>query len=254
MAKNWDDGITHDHPALGRRRYLLGAAGVIAAVLAPRSTDAQAQSEQALDRAQDRAMADFTPPGAIPVAVLLDEGATIIDFAGAWDAFKAATDEKAGFRIFSVAPTKQPIHTMGALALLPEYTFADAPQPRVIVIPGQGGGRDPAKLEWIRKASRAADHVMSVCTGSFILAHTGLLADAVATTHHGAYDLFEKTFPKIRLLRDVPFVVSGRFSSASAGISGIDLALYVIRRYLGSAAAEATADYLGHRSTAWRKP
>jgi transcriptional regulator GlxA family with amidase domain len=193
-----------------------------------------------------------TPPNAIAVAVLLDEGATIIDFAGPWDAFKAATDETLEFHIFSVAPKKGPLQTMGGLTLLPDYTFADAPQPQVIVIPAQGGGKDPAKLEWIRSVSRTADHVMSACTGSFVLARTGLLDGGIATTHPGAYDLFEQTFPKVKLRRDAPFVLSGKFSSASAGISGIDLALYIVSRYRDTGVAEEISLFMGHHSNMWR--
>jgi transcriptional regulator GlxA family with amidase domain len=84
------------------------------------------------------------------------------------------------------------------------------------------------------------------------MARTGLLDDGVATTHHEAYDLFEESFPNVRLRRDVPFVVSGKFSSASAGMAGIDLALHIISRYKGSAEAEAVAKFMGHRSNGWR--
>ena len=193
-----------------------------------------------------------TAPALIPVAVLLDKGATIIDFAGPWDAFKAATDEQAGFHVFAVAPTREPLHTMGGLTLLPDYTFEDAPKPTVIVIPAQGGGRDPAKLEWIRNASQAAEHVMSVCTGACVLARTDLLDDRIATTHPEAYDLFEQTFPKIRLERNVPFVVSGKFSSAFAGLAGVDLALHIVSQYHDLAATETAAAFLGHHSNAWK--
>jgi transcriptional regulator GlxA family with amidase domain len=199
-------------------------------------------------------MVELSSPNTIEVAVLLDQGATIIDFAGPWDAFKAATDEQAGFHVFAVAPTRQPIWTMGGLTLLPDYTFADVPQAKVIVIPAQGGGKDPAKLEWIRSASRNAEQVMSVCTGAFVLARTGLLDEGVATTHHEAYDLFEETFPRVRLRRNVPFVVSGKFSSASAGMAGVDLALHIVSGYKGTAEAEAVAKYMGHSSNGWRNP
>jgi hypothetical protein len=103
---------------------------------------------------------EMSPSDLIEVAVLLDNGATIIDFAGPWDAFMDATDEQAGFHVFAVAPTKGPIQTMGGLTLVPDYTFADAPQPKVIVIPAQGGGKDPAKLEWIRSAARASHRIL----------------------------------------------------------------------------------------------
>jgi transcriptional regulator GlxA family with amidase domain len=120
-------------------------------------------------------MSDLVPPNVIPVAVLLDEGATIIDFAGPWDAFKAAADEKAEFHIFAVAPTRPPIQMMGGLTLLPDYTFEDAPLAKVVVIPAQGGGRDPAKLEWIRTASGPADRGLGrkVMQGAWVENHRG---------------------------------------------------------------------------------
>jgi len=42
---------------------------------------------------------------------------------------------------------------------------------------------------------------MSVCTGAFVLAETGLLDEKTATTHHGSYSAFAAAFPKVKLLR-----------------------------------------------------
>ena len=75
------------------------------------------------------------------------------------------------------------------MRIVPDYTFANAPQPKVLVMGAQAGGRQPAdttdaKVEWIRHVAGGADIVMSVCTGAFLLARTGLLDGLSATTHH----------------------------------------------------------------------
>ena len=81
-------------------------------------------------------------------------------------------------------PKASTVTASGGLKLVPDYTFENAPAPKVIVIPAQSGD---AMLEWIRKSAKTADVVMSVCTGAFILAKTGLLSGKAATTHHGSY-------------------------------------------------------------------
>ena len=61
-------------------------------------------------------------------------------------------------------------------------------------------------FDWLRKTSETADVIMSVCTGAFILAKSGLIDGKTATTHHGFYESFAKEFPKIELKRGRRFV------------------------------------------------
>jgi transcriptional regulator GlxA family with amidase domain len=83
-----------------------------------------------------------------------------------------------------------------------------------------------------------------VCTGAYVLAETGLLDGRTATTHHGSWDDFASTFPKVRLVRGRRFVEHEHVATAGGLTSGIDLALRVVERYLGRAAADETARYM----------
>ena len=113
------------------------------------------------------------PSGPIPVAFVLSEGAVMIDFAGPWEVFQDVylphrgkdMDEQMPFRLYTVAETKAPIRISGGLQVVPDYTFGDAPPPKVVVIPAQGGAT-PKMREWIRKSAPRADLIMSVCTGA----------------------------------------------------------------------------------------
>jgi transcriptional regulator GlxA family with amidase domain len=89
---------------------------------------------------------------------------------------------------------------------------------------------------------------MSVCTGAFVLAQTGLLDGKTATTHHQSWDDFESSFPKITLVRGKRFVEHDHVATAGGLTSGIDLALRVVERYLGAAGAAATARYMEYAS------
>jgi transcriptional regulator GlxA family with amidase domain len=204
-----------------------------------------------------------TLPGAgrISVAFLLDNRATVIDFAGPWEVFQDTTvDSGQAFSLFTVAPVASPIQTTGnvvegtvkGLSITPDFTFETAPQPEIMVIGAQGGGRLPGKIEWIQKMAPGADVVMSVCTGAFVLARAGLLDGLSATTHHDHFDAFESEFPDIPLVRDRRFVENGKIVTAGGLTSGVDAALHVVARRFGNSVAEQTADYLEHDSQGWR--
>ena len=197
----------------------------------------------------------LTPPatGSIPVAFLISPRATVIDFTGPWEVFQdASVDGRGGaaFELFTVAESLEPVTGSGGLKFVPNYTFETAPQPKVIVI-GAQAGRSPALFDWLKGASEKADVVMSVCTGAFILAASGLIDGKTATTHHDFYDRFASQFSKIELKRGLRFVEEKKFSSAGGLTSGIDLALRVVERYFGRNAAQKTAFYMEYQSTSW---
>src|SRR5436305_854694 len=94
------------------------------------------------------------PPahGTIPAAFLMSEGAVMIDFAGPWEAFREAMvpgRQDHPFHLYTVAETTKPIHASGGMQIVPDYTLANAPAPKVIVIPAQSEA-SAAALQWIR--------------------------------------------------------------------------------------------------------
>jgi len=139
------------------------------------------------------------------------------------------------------------------MMIVPNHTFADAPAPQLVVIPAQSAPSD-AMIAWIKEAARTADLTMSVCTGAFVLAKTGLLTGKPATTHHGAYTQFAMEFPDVVLKRGARYVESGKVASSGGLSSGIDLALHVVERYFGRAVARTTADHLEYQGQGWLNP
>ena len=95
---------------------------------------------------------------------------------------------------------------------------------------------------------------MSVCTGAFVLAKTGLLDGKSATTFHGAFNTFAVEFPKIGLKRGARFVENGNLATAGGLSSGIDLALRVVERYYGREIATKTAYNMEYQGQGWMNP
>ena len=198
------------------------------------------------------------PPvqGSIPVAFLISEGAVMIDFTGPWEVFQdvmipGRADHP--FRLYTVSESTSPIHASGGMKIVPDYTFENAPAPKVIVIPAQSQPSE-ATLEWIRKSTKTTNVTMSVCTGAFVLAKTGLLSGKAATTYHGAFVSFASEFPDIHLKRGARFVEDGNLATAGGLSSGIDLALRVVERYFGREVAEKTAYNMEYQGLGWMNP
>jgi transcriptional regulator GlxA family with amidase domain len=192
------------------------------------------------------------PPaqGRIPVAIAISEGVTVIDFAGPWEVFQdTMIGDAMPFQLFTVSEKTETIEASAGLKLVPDYTFANAPECKVVVIPAQKGS--DALHEWLRKVSPATDVTMSVCTGAFQLAKAGLLDGKSAATHHAFLDQLETKFPKVKVQRGVRFVEGEKISTAGGLSSGIDLALRVVERYFGRKAAERTAAYMEYQGTGW---
>jgi putative intracellular protease/amidase/YHS domain-containing protein len=190
--------------------------------------------------------------GQIPVAFAISDGAVVIDFCGPWEVFQDAApmDGKGGFQLYTVAEKKVPIEASGGMKILPNYTFENAPRPKVIVIPAQNGDTE-AMYRWIRESTKTADVTMSVCTGAFVLAKTGLLSGKSATTHHYAYSDLAMKYPDIQVKRGYRFVEEGKIATAGGLTSGMDLALRVVERYYGHDHAMHTALNMEYQGQGW---
>ena len=105
---------------------------------------------------------------------------------------------------------------------------------------------------WIVETHRHAALKMSICTGAFQLAKTGLLDGIPMTTNQQASNNFSKTFPEIDLRRGRRFVESGRIATSGGLSAGIDLALRVVSRYFNEDLAQQTADRMEYVGTGWR--
>lgn len=205
--------------------------------------------------APEESAASLKPVPPIPVAFVISEGAVVIDFCGPWEVFRDVVlpSGEQPFRLYTVSDKTEPIHAGGGMKIVPDYTFTNAPAPKVVVIPAQS---EPSKamLNWIRHVSEKTDVTMSVCTGAFVLAKTGLLDGKSATTYHGAFGSFATRFPNIQLKRGARFVENGNLATAGGLSSGIDLALRVVERYYGRDVAEKTAYNLEYQGKGWLSP
>ena len=88
-------------------------------------------------------------------------------------------------------------------------------------------------VEMMRKQHRKGAEIASFCTGTFLLAATGLLNGKRATTHWAAVDQFNQLFPDVKLISDKILVDEGTIYSSGGAMSYLNLLLYLIEKYCG---------------------
>ena len=172
------------------------------------------------------------------VAILLFNGAEIIDFAGPWEVFGTA-----GFLVHTVAEELEPLTMVFGQKVLPNYSFENSPKADILLVPG-GGLSEPMKnqrlIQWIQAKSKDVSHVMSVCTGAFLLGKAGLLAGQTATATYGMVDDL-LTFPNTKVVYDQRYVDNGKIITTAGLTSGIDGALHLVSKILGRGEAQSVA-------------
>ena len=115
----------------------------------------------------------------------------------------------------------------------------------VLVIPGGAGTRTLIKEEPffnnLRRLSEDASFILSVCTGSALLARCGILEGKRATSNKRAFDWVVSTSDKVHWIRKARWVHDGKFYTSSGISAGMDMTLGFIRDRFGAPAAERIA-------------
>src|SRR5947209_20612871 len=132
-----------------------------------------------------------------------------------------------------------------------EYGFADAPAFDILLIPGGFGTRTAVNnapfLSQLAAASQRADVTATVCTGSALLARTGLLDNRPATSNKLAWNWVLQQGPQVQWIRHARWVDDGTIITSSGVSAGIDMALSLIARLNGRELALAAARFMEYR-------
>lgn len=183
------------------------------------------------------------------VAIVIHQGVELLDWAGPGETFQA-TDEGWTFKVYTVAPSKEPIKSTRFATILPEYSIKDCPPPDILVVPG-GNTRvllkDADFMKWLKDAVPKTQVTLTVCTGAFALAEAGLLDGKEATTHWAAIKPLGEKYPKVKVVADRRVVDQGQIVTSAGVSAGIDGALHVVARLRGYSAAEKAARYMEYR-------
>lgn len=178
------------------------------------------------------------------VAILIMDGLFITEAVAPYDIYAHAGES---IHVYFVAETMEPIVGYYGEKLTPHYTFADAPQADILVIPSgeESRGADlqnTAMLQWVADQAGSAEYVTSNCWGAFTLAGAGLLDGKTVTTFPGYFEELSGAFPAIgTVVEDHRIVRDGNIVTSHGGLAAYESALYVVEELFGETAGDVIA-------------
>jgi transcriptional regulator GlxA family with amidase domain len=137
---------------------------------------------------------------------------------------------QAGYEVVVVGERIEEMATDTTMAIIPQKSFSNVPQPDALVVIGGGAETLPALanadlIEYVRRAGQHAEWVAATSTGSLLLAAAGLLEGRLATTHWAYTDRLQAYGARPQPSRPAGWVTDGKFTT-SAGVSGaVDMAI-----------------------------
>ncbi len=166
------------------------------------------------------------------IAILIYNGLTMLDAIGPYEVLSNLRNVE----VFLVAKKRGEIKAdTGFASLKAKYNFKDIVEADILVIPGAAISfvkvmKDEATLDWIKKIDKTTQFTTSVCSGSIILAATGLLKGLKATSHWKPINLL-KEFGAIPTRERI--VQEGKYITSAGVSAGIDMALYLCDELVG---------------------
>ncbi|QEZ43893.1 GlxA family transcriptional regulator [Cupriavidus oxalaticus] len=168
-----------------------------------------------------------------------------------WQSLARAGTETVLFRVRIVAPWVRPFRCGNGIPVIPDLSVGSNPHGDIVVIPELWlgpdehlGGRHVRLLAWLRARHDTGAFIYSACSGSLLLAESGLLDGRDATSHWGYQDLFRHRYPRIRFHPEPTLCFSeptGRIVTSGGASSWHDLALHIIGRHASPGEALRTA-------------
>lgn len=151
-----------------------------------------------------------------------------------------------GGMVKTVSQTGEMVTARNGLKVYPDFSFGNAPQFDILVVPGGTGARETEMhnvklITWIQDRMGDVQIMSAVCTGALLLAKAGLLNGKRATTHWGSYARLESEFPRVLLQRNVKFVDEGVIVTSGGISAGINMSFHIVKRLVGSDIARETA-------------
>src|ERR1039458_1155523 len=181
------------------------------------------------------------------IGFFIFDGMTALDLVGPMEAFAAAIDSSgvAQYELVTVAQSKRDITAENGVVIKPFEVLAGVGNLDTIVIPGGRGLREhptcAAIANWLTAHSIKVRRVVSICTGIYGVAASGLLDGREVTTHWRFAKAIQAKFPKLKVNAASIFLVDGKFYTSAGITSGIDLSLALIEEDCGRSIALSVA-------------
>jgi transcriptional regulator GlxA family with amidase domain len=141
------------------------------------------------------------------------------------------------------SPGARPVASAGGFSISPAHGIDRLDEADLVGIPAMGTDIvvPPEVADALRRAVARGAWVITVCSGIFTLAESGLLEGRRCTTHWRHVDELAERYPSVIVDPDVLYVQDGRLVTSAGTAAGIDACLHVVRSEHGAKVANAIA-------------
>jgi AraC family transcriptional activator FtrA len=180
------------------------------------------------------------------IAALLYDGLCTFEFGIVAEIFGLSRPEMGSewYRFTSCAVDEGPMRAHGGLMIVADHGPDMIEHADIVVVPGWKGADAPvpeALCQRLRAAHMRGARLVSICSGAFVLAATGLLSGGTATTHWRYADKLRQYYPDIEVDDASLYRVHDRIYTSAGSAAGIDLLIEIVRQDFGAAAANSVA-------------
>ena len=232
------DGDADGDGATNRTEYLASIGGGRAAYVKA------ALSPEIKPDPQQQVQAPPVAPGRKLVGVVLYPGFEVLDVFGPVEMWAYVPD----FQVVMISEHGGAVKSAQGVSAVAEYSFANAPQLDIMMIPGGVGTRtelnNPVMISFIQTQNEKTQLTTSVCTGSALLAKAGVLKGHKATTNKAFFSLAVDQDRSVDWQGKARWVEDGKFITSSGVSAGTDMALGLIARLYGKERAGMLAHSL----------
>jgi len=181
------------------------------------------------------------------VAVIVQPGFAPFEFGLACEAFGLDRSDDGievfDFRVCALEPGVVPSNLNFSINVDNDLSFADEADLVVVTpVPRPNWGINDERIDGLLQRAVARNAwVLSVCSGSFVLAESGILEGRRATTHWKYAHRMAQMYPGIEIDPDVLYVQDGKIITSAGTAAGIDACLHLLRQELGAEATNTIA-------------
>ncbi|CAG8999938.1 MAG: HTH-type transcriptional regulator CdhR [Candidatus Celerinatantimonas neptuna] len=165
----------------------------------------------------------------------------VLDMVGPAETFKLASE---AFRLTYIAPEENITMPLGLKVTDLKPFPKSLPKNSLLVIPGVYDSsidfrNDLANIarNWIASLKESVERgdisILCICSGAVLAAEAGLLNDRRCTTHHSIIGRLKQIAPKAKVIDNLLFVEDCGVYTCAGIMSGIDLALELVRKFIG---------------------
>ncbi|WP_420143112.1 DJ-1/PfpI family protein [Sphingobium sp.] len=220
------------------RRDLLIAAATLSTLALSSETSAQVSIQPPVPASGPRKK----------LGMVLFDGFELLDVFGPLEMFGMLKDR---VEILMIADKVGPVRSGAGPQTIADYSFAHAPKLDIVMIPGGIGTRrevgNAAFMASIRSIASATPQVATICTGSGLLAKTGLIDGVKATSNKMAWKWATAQGAKVAWIPQARWVEDGKYISSSGISAGTDMALGMIAKLYGKDMAHWVAQRTEYR-------